>query len=101
MIDVEKEIKPPPYVHNNTLYDLSQTIAEFSITKDEEREKINEYDLVAKVARCAEVQILHDDLWPEKEYFGLDNYQMEAFKAALTKQFVVIQGPPGLYNLHL
>lgn len=33
--------------------------------------------------------------WPTADMIGLDANQYEAFKAALTKQFVIIQGPPG------
>lgn len=101
MIDVERDVLPPPYVNNLTSYDLSKTIVEFSATKDEDNVKINDYELAEKVARCSNVMILHDEQWPKKEYFGLDDFQFAAYKAALTKQFVVIQGPPGLYILNL
>lgn len=33
--------------------------------------------------------------WPSGDMLGLDANQLEAFKAALTKQFTIIQGPPG------
>ncbi|XP_037051302.1 NFX1-type zinc finger-containing protein 1-like isoform X2 [Bradysia coprophila] len=33
--------------------------------------------------------------WPLDATIGLDANQFDAFKAALTKQFVIIQGPPG------
>ncbi|KAG4069526.1 hypothetical protein HA402_006892 [Bradysia odoriphaga] len=33
--------------------------------------------------------------WPTADMLGLDANQFEAFRAALTKQFVIIQGPPG------
>lgn len=39
--------------------------------------------------------ILNDNLWPNNKDLGLDIAQNMAFKAALTKEFVVIQGPPG------
>lgn len=39
--------------------------------------------------------ILNDNLWPNNEDLGFDIAQYMAFKAALTKEFVVIQGPPG------
>ncbi len=31
--------------------------------------------------------------WPTADEFGLDNNQLDAFKAALTKEFTIIQGP--------
>lgn len=33
--------------------------------------------------------------WPTPDQLGLDVNQFDAFRAALTKQFVIIQGPPG------
>lgn len=33
--------------------------------------------------------------YPEGEKIGLDYAQMEAYKAALTQEFCLIQGPPG------
>lgn len=96
IIDVERNVSPPPYVHNDTLYDLSMTIAEFNSIKEDDLDRINQYELTGKMSRCSNVRILHDDLWPGKEDFGLDDSQFAAYKAALTEQFVVIQGPPGL-----
>lgn len=45
---------------------------------------------------CKAVQVLDENLWPNKIYFGLDESQFDALRAALTKQFVIIQGPPGI-----
>lgn len=33
--------------------------------------------------------------WPDKEDLNMDESQYDAFRAALTKKMVVIQGPPG------
>ncbi len=48
---------------------------------------------VAMARHCKAVQVLNE--WPNRMYFGLDESQFDALKAALTKQFVIIQGPPG------
>lgn len=40
-------------------------------------------------------QVLLSDQWPSKEQLKLDDMQYRAFKAALTQEFTVIQGPPG------
>lgn len=45
--------------------------------------------------RCRAVTVLNDQLWPSRDDFSLDESQFSALKAALTKQFVIIQGPPG------
>lgn len=34
--------------------------------------------------------------WPSHKHFGLNQSQFEALRAALTKQLVIIQGPPGI-----
>ena len=44
-------------------------------------------------ARC--VKILKEKYWPKADDVVLNQSQLEAIKAALTKEFVVIQGPPG------
>lgn len=45
-------------------------------------------------AKISPVDVL-SPVWPPREEFKLDESQYEAFRAALTKQMVVIQGPPG------
>lgn len=50
---------------------------------------------------CKAVKVLNDELWPNSSDFGLDESQFDALKAALTKQFTIIQGPPGLLSLSL
>ncbi|GBP30880.1 NFX1-type zinc finger-containing protein 1 [Eumeta japonica] len=39
--------------------------------------------------------LLDPAMWPECHKLSLDESQYEAFKSALTQEFVVIQGPPG------
>lgn len=46
-------------------------------------------------AKNLPVQILRRQEWPPCTDFNLDESQFEAFQAALTKQMVIIQGPPG------
>ncbi|XP_063699596.1 NFX1-type zinc finger-containing protein 1 [Culicoides brevitarsis] len=39
--------------------------------------------------------------YPKAELFGLDASQMDAYKAALTRDFCLIQGPPGTGKTHI
>ncbi|KAJ4436029.1 hypothetical protein ANN_18655 [Periplaneta americana] len=41
------------------------------------------------------ISILDDKSWPDAQELQFDASQYNAFKAALTKEFVIIQGPPG------
>lgn len=52
-------------------------------------------------AKNLPVQILRRQEWPTCTDFNLDESQFEAFQAALTKQMVIIQGPPGTYSFLL
>ncbi|GBP30873.1 NFX1-type zinc finger-containing protein 1 [Eumeta japonica] len=45
--------------------------------------------------------VLDDATWPEPHEIGLDASQYEAYKSALTQEFVVIQGPPGTGKTYL
>lgn len=77
IVDLNKEILPPPYISEERVYDISVDLA------GAESEKIP-------------VQILGKE-WPSCADLNMDESQYEAFQAALTKQMVVIQGPPGMY----
>lgn len=48
-----------------------------------------------------EFSVLDFNMWPSSEQFGLDASQYRAFRAALTREFVVIQGPPGTGKTYL
>lgn len=49
----------------------------------------------ARIAnQCKSVDISSDQ-WPARQLLGLDESQFAAFKAAITQQLVIIQGPPG------
>lgn len=45
--------------------------------------------------RLFNVAVLTKHHWPSHHDFRLNESQFEAFRAALTKQLVIIQGPPG------
>lgn len=78
IVDVNKAILPPTYLTANSVYLLSNGLPE----TDPER-------------KVSAVEMLSNQEWPPQDDFKLDTSQYEAFRAALTKQMVVIQGPPG------
>ena len=43
----------------------------------------------------SEIDILDLPYWPTPQSLSLDDSQYKAMQTALTKEFVVIQGPPG------
>lgn len=47
------------------------------------------------MAQLFAVQILNENTWQHHYDFGLNESQYKAFRAALTKQLVIIQGHPG------
>lgn len=78
-------MEPPPSLieHNG----IAPTLKLFSETRDITVDPL--------ISRNITVDPLISRTWPSAEMLGLDPNQFEAFKAALTKQFVVMQGPPG------
>lgn len=48
-----------------------------------------------KAKVCNAIKVLDNAAWPDEHFFGMDRSQYDAFRAALTKEFVLIQGPPG------
>ncbi|KAJ6634627.1 NFX1-type zinc finger-containing protein 1, partial [Pseudolycoriella hygida] len=78
IVDVDKNISPPSYLTNETVYVISNGLPD------------NDPD-----AKMSAVDVLSNRQWPPREDFKLDESQYEAFRAALTKQMVTIQGPPG------
>lgn len=78
IVDVKKDISPPSYLTNDTVYRIS-----------------NGFPDGDPQAKMSTVQILSNLEWPPSDDFNLDESQFEAFRAALTKQMVIIQGPPG------
>lgn len=77
IVDVNKEILPPSYVSDDTVFNIPNGLT------DED-------------AKICPVQILNNREWPPHSDFNMDESQFEAFRAALTKQMVIIQGPPGM-----
>lgn len=78
IVDVDKDISPPSYLHNASEYIISNGLLD------------SDPDV-----KWSLVDMMSDQQWPPREDFKLDESQFEAFRAALTKQIVVIQGPPG------
>lgn len=122
IIDVDTHIDPPPYVKPGHLYDLSDLTCELvklpplpvaqnttshKQTQKDGKRNGNEFDvrlflssietppLNARIAnQCKSVDMLKNE-WPELKLVELNDSQYAAFKAALSQQFVIIQGPPG------
>ena len=74
------------------------------------REKEPVYDLSPIGNQCKiwdrppckpEVDILSSTNWPTQDRLHMNTSQFEAYKAALTKEFVLIQGPPGTGKTHV
>lgn len=78
IVSVDKDITPPSYLTNDSAYVISNGLPE----TDPE-------------AKMSLVEVMNDREWPPRADFNLDESQYDAFRAALTKQMVVIQGPPG------
>lgn len=83
IVDVEKVISAPSYLPMNKTYRLSNGLA-----------------ATDPAAKSSLVKMLSEQEWPPCTDFKLDESQFEAFRAALTKQMVIIQGPPGKFTLH-
>uniref|UniRef100_A0A8D8V0I2 NFX1-type zinc finger-containing protein 1 n=1 Tax=Cacopsylla melanoneura TaxID=428564 RepID=A0A8D8V0I2_9HEMI len=73
IVDVKSDIRPPVYLHQNSLFEID------GFTFD----------------------VLNDSAWPSAEKLCLNEFQYEAFKAALTQEFVIMQGPPGTGKTYL
>ena len=78
IVNVDKDISPPSYLTEDSVFLISNGLPE----SDPNR-------------KILPVEMLSNQEWPPREDFHLDESQFEAFRAALTKQMVVIQGPPG------
>lgn len=71
IIHVDREIKAPSYLALNSTY------------------VIDRYN----------VELFNDCYWPSAKSLSLNETQYNAFKAGLTNEFCIIQGPPGNYFL--
>lgn len=74
IIHVNPAIKPPVYLNNNSYL---------------------------KIGKFPEFDILDEFAWPSPDQLGLDKYQFDAYKAALSREFVIMQGPPGTGKTYL
>lgn len=81
IVHVNRDISPPSYLPKDAVYEIS-----------------NGLSAIIPAANTHSVKILDFQQWPSREQLQLDESQYEAFRAALTKQIVIIQGPPGAFN---
>lgn len=81
IVNVDTNISPPSYLNEDTTYGISNGFPE-----SEPNSKI------------WAVKIMNATTWPLPEELNLNETQLEAYKAALTNQLVVIQGPPGKWK---
>lgn len=79
-------------------YNLSRLTLSLDDNMDDE-ELQNHLDGRPELKECQNVMVRFDGFWPNPRFVGLDDSQFAALKAALTQQFVVIQGPPGVHIL--
>ena len=84
LVDCDTNVNAPAYLNerNASKYDL--------------RDSLNISEKVS-----SQINILDDKKWPTYEETALNYSQLNAFKHALTKEFVVIHGPPGTGKTHL
>lgn len=78
IVSVDKDISPPPYLTNDSTYVISNGLLETDPD-----------------AKIFQVEVMHRQKWPSHADLNLDESQYGALRAAITKQLVVIQGPPG------
>lgn len=78
IVNVKKETSPPSYLIRNRVYRLSNCLPETD-----------------PKSKSFQVRVLHENQWPAYHHLGLTGSQFEAFRAALTKQLVIIQALPG------
>ena len=103
IVDASSESKPPMYFdHSEPRYDLrpiarkeTQHEDENDEDGDEEQPTVDQDILRRLQASLRSVKVLQPGTWPEAETLNFDESQLEAFRAALTNEFVLIQGPPG------
>ena len=83
LVHCNSEVKPPQYLRSKksrrsqVQYDLGETLG---IPDAEDAKKVSIFDSHA---------------WPHVDDVNLNESQLESLKGALTKEFSVIQGPPG------
>jgi hypothetical protein len=95
-----KEITSENFPFQNYLVSCSPDVERPVYLRDPNMNKPIHYDLtealgISVAGANANVEVLNQQAWPSEDVVQLNGSQYEAIKAALTKEFVVIQGPPG------
>ena len=107
LVECNSNILPPAYLRNARTIPMEIEVHASQqgtfipdSTDTTEQVQLGCYDLNVAL-RCAEteiaksVSVLDDESWPSPSQVDLNVSQLNAVKAALTKEFVIIQGPPG------
>ncbi|RWS08662.1 NFX1-type zinc finger-containing protein 1-like protein [Dinothrombium tinctorium] len=93
IVDVSMNIKSPKYLKNGARYDLSCSAhALHRNNKDPEENMIKR---IMRASQLKDIDITRNCTEIPWDLMDFDQSQFEAFHAALTREFVVIQGPPG------
>ena len=103
LVECNSEVKPPVYLKTATNPDQILDEAESfgvndrEIERDHSRKSSHGYYDLSDALECKAklVSVLNLKKWPSPSVVNLNNSQYNAFKAALTQEFVAIQGPPG------
>ena len=117
IVQCKTDVQPPAYVyfHDNCFYDFYSNMAKQHIDKEIPIEEIYSIGnlrlnlrlnrlLLEKAREEMTNKYAFDILngkWPSADQLHLDESQYEAFKAALSQEFVLIQGPPGTGKTYL
>ncbi|XP_069677593.1 NFX1-type zinc finger-containing protein 1-like [Periplaneta americana] len=96
----ESEVYFEPYFHvMKALKDMGEFTfpMEKYIIRVETSQQLPQYARSDKIIQInnKKISLLDDKSWPDAQELQFDVSQYNAFKAALTKEFVIIQGPPG------
>ncbi|XP_052246827.1 NFX1-type zinc finger-containing protein 1-like isoform X1 [Dreissena polymorpha] len=103
IVQCSKIVHPPSYLEPSTIYYLKQSIQSQNQhvphaieidNGDSERSSPFESDDDSEQNHSDGTRVL-DNEWPLPEELEMDENQMDAFKTALSKEFSLIQGPPG------
>ena len=90
MVFCETQVRPPSYINHETTFDLFPlTDNDSNIGRDN-----NHY-------RTRSVKLLNTSEWPNETELKVDKSQLTAIRHALTKEFVIIQGPPGTFKTYI
>lgn len=100
IVDVNNEISPPSYLSKKSIYKLEKLLLPIIKHADKESSDVNKNpdrnDESQPEHKSIEVALLSDASWISANTdFGFNKSQFSAFKAALTSEFAIIQGPPG------